>query len=766
MRKHLLLFILSFIMLTASAQTIKITYHFDNPIVNDIQGYKQIHFDGCMQTAQAGNPTLPYHSVSLLLPQGTEAESIEVILSDFVEMEGSYNLFPYQPARPYSKPERTVFMKNEDIYNSKTTYPFESHGIINTNHMNGYAFAFSSFTPVEYTPSTGKVRYAKTATVVVNTVAEKTDRAAMLWNTPSINNKVKSLAQNPEVFDTYKKRAKTSSAYDLLVITPKQFIPEFDEYLNFYDSIGLRNKIVSLEDIYDEMSGIDNQEEIRNYIIREYQDNGIMMVLLGGDVQHLPYRGFYCYVHSSSDQEDYDIPADLYFAALDGTWDNNNNHVWGEIGEEDLLPEIGVARMPFNTVTELHNMINKTLKYQRSPVLGEFRDVILGAEWLFDNPQTYGSTYLELLIGEHDDNGYTTIGIPEDYNYTRLYEEEGNWSGSNLIAAINEGAQYIHHVGHANETYVAGWSLYQINNSTFSGVNGIDHNYTFFHSHGCMCGSFDVNSILEAMVTIPNFCVSVMGNSRYGWFNEGQTEGPSAHLHREMTDAYYNDRIPYIGNAMSDAKCQTAPWVNAPGQWEEGALRWNFYDLNILGDVAVSPWLDEPFTPIIEFGDDIEIGSSSTIVKVYDDNNVPQKGFRCSLYNGDEFLGIALTDENGEAEIVMSQPVSEGETLDLIVTGMNAFPQTLSKDFISTIENAEERHIDIYPNPANSNVYVEVGNKDCDILIYNSLGQILETINSVSGKVSIDMNNVESGIYFVRIKGTSFDEVRSVVISR
>lgn len=111
MKKHVLLLALSFLWVIVSAQTVKMTYHFDNPVVSDIQEYKQIHFEGCMQTAIAGNPTLPYYSVSLLLPHGTEAESIEVILSDFVEMDGSYNLFPHQPARPYSKPERTVFMK-------------------------------------------------------------------------------------------------------------------------------------------------------------------------------------------------------------------------------------------------------------------------------------------------------------------------------------------------------------------------------------------------------------------------------------------------------------------------------------------------------------------------------------------------------------------------------------------------------------------------------------------------------------------------------
>ncbi len=88
------------------------------------------------------------------------------------------------------------------------------------------------------------------------------------------------------------------------------------------------------------------------------------------------------------------------------------------------------------------------------------------------------------------------------------------------------------------------------------------------------------------------------------------------------------------------------------------------------------------------------------------------------------------------------------------------------KTIIYDIETVEENHIDIYPNPANSNMYVKLGYKECDILIYNSLGQIFNTKSSVSGKVSLDVHNMEAGIYFVRIKGTSIDEVRSVVISR
>ena len=79
----------------AMAQTVEMTYRFGQPIVTHIEGYDQIQFKDCLQSALAGQPSLPWQSVSLMLPQGTEAQSIEVELSDFVEMDGDFNLYPY-----------------------------------------------------------------------------------------------------------------------------------------------------------------------------------------------------------------------------------------------------------------------------------------------------------------------------------------------------------------------------------------------------------------------------------------------------------------------------------------------------------------------------------------------------------------------------------------------------------------------------------------------------------------------------------------------
>lgn len=674
---NLILFALM-VSLFASAQTIEKTYYFDQPSISQIQGYEQIQFTDCMQSAIAGQPSLPWQSVSLMLPQGTEAVSIEVELSDFQTMEGNHNLFPYQSARTYSNPKRKQFEKDEALYASKSVYPAQAYGKLSTQYLNGVGFAFSAFTPVQYVPGTGEVRYATKATVRITTTASKADQSRKLWLNSGNAERAKRLAQNPEMLQTYNDRSRTVGGYDLLVVTKQQYVASFDEYVSFYQARGLRTRVVDLETILNTMSGQDNAEKLRNYIIQEYEDNGIMMVNLGGDVPDIPYRGFYCDVLSGgSHQTDSDIPADLYYAALDGNWNDDGDNRWGEIGEDDLLPEIGIGRMCFSNQSELDNMLHKAMTYQSEPVLGEFHDVIMAGEHLYDDPESNGSQYLELLIGSHDDNGYTTTGIPEDYNFTRLYEEEGNWSGSLLRNAINQGTQYVHHDGHANTNYVAGWTNGDITNNNFSAVNGVDHNYTFFHTSGCICGDFSSDCILERMTKIANFAVATFGNSRYGWFNEGQTEGPAIHLARETEDAYYNDRIPYGGMALRESKIETAPWVNAPGQWEEGALRWNFYDLNLMGDVAVSPWHDEPFTPQVNYASEILIGMTTTDVSVTNDNGQGLKNFRCALFHGEDMIGVGYTDEDGNSTIEFAEPIDFVGEMSLVVTGCDAWPQSL-----------------------------------------------------------------------------------------
>ena len=654
------------------AQTVQRTYYFGDPTVSEVNGYDVIRFADTYNNGIAGEASLPWQSVSLLLPQNTEAQTITVEYSDFVELDGNYNILPQQSPRPLSSTEPLVFEKNEDFYRSENVYPEITYSKVNTQYLNGCSFAFAHFTPVRYIPATGKVSYAKSVTVTIDVTASKSDRSSKLWMTPEVEKRVERLAQNPEAVQEYKTRARTIGGYELLVITPEQWVSHFDEYVAFYEARGLRTHVTALEDILANYDGRDNAEKMRTYIAQEYDNEGIMMVLLGGDSNVVPWRALYCYV---SDEYVDNLPADMYFVCLDGTWDDDNDGLWGEIGEDDLLPELGIARMPFNNETQFNNMMHKTLEYQANPVLGEFHNVVLGAEHLGDG--YYGSTDLNRLIGGSSDYDYTTVGIPVDYNFNKVYEKSNKpWSGKWFRDEINAtGGQYVHHVGHANTDYVAGWYVNTTDDNSFAQLDGVHHNYNFFHSHGCICGDFTHTCILERMVNISTGFVATAGNSRYGWY-QPWGDGMAAHLHRELVDAYYNDRLPYIGTAFVEMKIMTAPYVSTP--WgEDGAMRWNLYDINILGDVAVCPWLDEPFRPEVSYASALPVGTTTTPITITKRGEA-QSNFRCSIFHNGELLAFGMTDENGHADVDFGDALNVADTLKLIITGPNAYPQTIN----------------------------------------------------------------------------------------
>lgn len=663
------------------ADNVQQTYHFSNPEVTIHDGYADFSFNNTLTTGIAGEPALPYEMVSLLIPEGHEAVNITVEYLNEVVVPGTYTLSPVQHAQPVSKPEKHEFVINNDLYAFDGIYPASAEGILSTGFYAGYSIASCAVTPLRFNPAKKTVSYFSDVVVTIETApsAKAKKATTLLRSDNKIVNAVQRTVQNAEAINKYSRREmKNDNAYDNLIICPAQYVSDMETLKDLYLKRGLKTEIATVEDIYSAMSGNDNQEKIRNYIIQEYTDNGVFYVLLGGDVELLPYRGFYCSVQSSSVYEDYNIPSDLYYSALDGTWDDDNDGVWGEIGEDDLLPEVSVARFSFNNATELQNMINKTVSYQDSPVTGELDKPLMAGEHLYDSPLTWGAQYLDLLIGYQDENGYITTGIPEDHPYTTLYDRDATWNKTQLINEINEGHSFIHHSGHSNSTYTMRLYNSDITNSNFSGVNGVDHNYTLVYTHGCICGAFDESDcIAERMVNIENFVVAGAYNSRYGWFNEGQTEGPSAHLHREFVDALYNDKQNRVGEAHLVSRTETSSWVNAPGQHEEGALRWCFYDCNIFGDPALAVWTDEPVEIAANYPTAMVIGETSLAVDVTVDGAAGE-GYTCALVYDGVLYGSAVADAAGHAVIELDEAFTEPCDAKLYVSGYNAIPQEYS----------------------------------------------------------------------------------------
>jgi hypothetical protein len=762
MKKITSTFVFTLIAAFLFAGTVEYTYNYSSPAVKDAGNFQTISFENTFLTGIAGEPVMPYQAVKLLLPPGEEAVSVDFAFEIENILDGSFSLVPRQPAQPYSIGGDGTFHQKMDIYQSENAYPSSPWGEYTTHFLNGYSYLLTSFTPAKYIPATGQISYYGKVTITVET--RQTDRAMLALKNLSASSAtaklVNSFAQNPSLAASYSPASNREGEYQLLIITPQNFTLSFQQLADLYLVRGMKTEIVSVESISSGGTGMDLQEKIRNYIISEYQAHGIVHVLLGGDVEHIPARGFYCHVQSSSTYEDWNIPSDLYYSGLDGNWDTDGDGTWGEIGEDDLLPDVSVARFPVSNISQLQKLLHKTISYQDYPVTGEMRDILIAGEELWQNPLTYGEDYLELLIGYQDENGYVTDGMYDDMNFTKLYDSEAYWSGWDLVNSINEGKSFIHHSGHANQTYVMRLGIQDITNDNFSSANGIDHNYTLVYTHGCLCGAFDENDCIgEAMVLIDNFAVAGAFNSRYGWFNEGQTEGPSAHLHREFVDALYHDRESRIGSAHMISRIETSVWVNAPGQWEEGALRWCFYDCNIFGDPALGVWTDEPINIETTYPDEIHPGETSVPVSVAS-NGQPVEGLMCVIMADGEMSACCPTDESGNALINVPGGFADIEAAELVVSGYNCLPVSYPLNItVGLDENKNDVHnLSIHPNPFSDLTTLAFSlekEEPVKISFYLLSGQLLEEVITTgktgSNEIKINTVNWPEGIIQVRI---------------
>lgn len=669
-----LFFICSVLTLFAQ-QTIQQSYHFFDYSIKQNGDYQILDLNNCFNSGEIGSPIIPWQPVSILLPEHTKATSISIEKSNPIVVNSSVILYPMQKNSPISVGNSGFFEKNIAVYQSATKYPINDLGHFSTQYLRGYGFAQTAFSPVEYIPSTGQITIYQDVIVTVTYINSNECKIIASNNKETIK-AVTRLAQNSEMLSSYSYSQKSDNVYDILIITGSSFVNNFENLTNMYLKKGLLSEIISVTDIYSQMSGVDNQEKIRNYIIQEVNESQISHVILGGDIDVVPYRGFYCAVQSSSLYEDNGIPADLYFSALDGTWNDNNNNLWGEIGEDDLLPDLSVGRMCFSNASELEKMIHKSVSYQMTPVLGELTKVLLPGEFMYDNPLSWGGDHLDMLIGNINEHGYETNGIPITHNIYKLYDRDlpSSWTSTTLKNKMNEGYPFVDHAGHSNWNYVMRFINSDINNNNFSGLNGTDHNYAVLYSHGCICGAFDENDCIgELMTKIDNLAVAVFFNSRYGWFNEGQTEGPSLHINREFCDEMYSQNNTNLGTAHYLSKVATSPFVNAPGQWEEGALRWCFYDCNLLGDPVVQMWTDEAIIPTAQFNNQIIEGQTELDIQTL-------AGATVAFLIDDQLISSDIADATGFVQLSFSA-IDPFIDANIWISGVNILPTAFSATF-------------------------------------------------------------------------------------
>jgi hypothetical protein len=528
----------------------------------------------------------------------------------------------------------TPTLPSPEVYDSSDPFPGVLRSEVSIQKKRGYEILVFTLYPVEYISNEGKLSYYEDMTVEVDTepFLERSDR--MLRRDPhhwaEDREEIREIVDNPEAVDSYpppdqiSERESTpldpTMRFDYVVITNQALkdsagAHRFQHLVTAKQNRGINATLVTTEWIYANYSGsrpdggTDNQTRIRNFIIDAFQTWGTEYILLGGDGDGadvggesgdtiIPHRGF-----AASD--DTDIPADMYYGCLDGTFDYDADGIYGEPndgqggGEVDLYAEVYVGRAAVDSEDELSNFVRKTLAYE-----GE-SDTYLSNAWTvgeylgFGGDADWGCNSKDDIKNGSSATGYTTVGF-ENSPYASFFDTAslcdrdypGNdWPKSEIINVINSPAHIINHDGHASVTYVM-----KMYNSDVDGSLTNDH-YFIGYSQGCYDGALDnrdapppygsggyltEDCISEHLTTEAHGAVAFVGNSRYGWGYWNDPQGPSTYYDRQFWDAVLGENIFNVGRANQDSKEDTYGVLGAGGF--HSIMRWVYYELNVFGD--------------------------------------------------------------------------------------------------------------------------------------------------------------------------------------
>jgi hypothetical protein len=642
-------------------------------------GFEVVYLKGCDITSQVGEPLLPVKQVSVILPPGSRVEEVVITGTEGELFPGEYQILPVQPPRILSMMQEPIpFVQPEPrIYQRSAEYPGKLVEYTGTGFLGGHQLVNVLVYPVQYLPAQSRIKFYSEVEFTVRYSAGEKEPVPIRHRSTAVSQVYQTILNratlNPDLGRLNFKPKEIGNSvvppgdFEYVIITAASFVSTFQPLADWKTQKGVPAQIVSTDWIYLNYSGYDNAEKVRNFIKDAYQNWGTIWILLGGDTNVVPDRSTWAMdCEAGMHPEENQVRCDLYFSDLDGTWDANGNHIYGEVEDSvDLYADVFVGRASCSNVSKAQALVNKLLTYEKNPPADYITKMLFLAEILWSNPYTNSGIGKDMI---------DELYVPPQFDpITKLYQDLGNENWSTATAAMNAGQNIINHDGHCNITVMSVGNgalyLHDMDNLYNSPRNSI------LYSIGCWPAAIDYDCIAEHFTNNPNGGgVAFIGNSRYGWGSPGNPEyGYSNRFDQQFHASLFIRDIYNIGATVADMKSFYVPFSR-----QENVYRWCQYQVILLGDPEMPIWTDTPQTPLVHHPETVIAGASQFPVTVYSGpyGVEPVEGALVCLVKGDEVYQRGLTDEQGQI-LLDIWPSSPGE-MGVTVTAHNFLYQTSS----------------------------------------------------------------------------------------
>lgn len=654
-------------------------------------GVDFIQLAGGAVVAPDGEPDLPALPLTFRLPEDMEISSVEVRPLDVQALRGVFQ--PATARTVNSDGELNPAAISVPVTNAEGFYPALAAQPGVHGRMRGRALGGVVYTPLRWRASDGRLEVITRAELVVTLQPLTRDRSADFvplrrepWADAIFDRLVDELVVNPDPAGRADRLAReelrpllasgapfsptfrpsvNGSPVEMVIITNAAQAAQYQRLADWKTRSGIPTVVRTLEWIQANYPiGVDSQETIRNFVRDAAQKWGTIWVLLGADTGILPIR--YGKTNFFGGEE---IPTDLYFQCIDGTWNADGDAEFGEgfsSGSQpgdsaDLYPEVWIGRTPTNSADEAEDVIDKILKYESTPLANGYQDDYIAlAEVLF--PQTWNPGDAILFDGaDIAEEGISHL--TPNYRVVRLYENcpNANWptcvleQRQTVVDSLNAGFGWVHHVGHGYiNTMSVGRSDQTLTNAEADACSNGDETF-FLYAINCTSSAVDFNCIAERYLLNPNGgSVASVGSTRFDFPSTGWSYQTSFY------ELLFEDGMHELGHAASASKL---PFV--PLSLQDNTHRWTQFTQIFLGDPAMTIYTDTPAPLSVNHAATTPLGAGTFTVSVLS-NAVPVDSARVCLHKANDEYVVGFTDPSGQV-VLPFVPDSTGTVLVTVV---------------------------------------------------------------------------------------------------
>ena len=617
--------------------------------------FTRISMEGFGYSQRIGEPQLPVYSSLISVPVGAKVE-FSFGLENEITLQKSETLitnriYPAQPSVSKSQdPALIPFEFKTDIYSKNEFYGGELFSVEEIGFLRGVRLFRIEYAPMSYNPVSGELKINTELNVQVKFVnADFSATQDLLARTAayefdSLYSKILLNWQKDERLNVNRYPTK------IVILCPPNYTDEMQNFVNWKTIQGYK---VIVTTVGTGGTVANTTTAIKTYMQTLWNnatasDPAPTYLLIVGDTSTSGDN-----IIANTGSTDSDHITDLNYVRLNGT---------------DYLPELYFGRFSVANATELTNVINKTINFEKTlmPDLTYLSKTVLiaGAD------ATYGPTH---------GNGAINYGTTQYFNSahnitsnTYLYPASAS-SDAQIIANASEGRGFINYTAHGSQTSWADPTF------TISDINGLNNTnkYSVVVGNCCLTNAFDTGVCFgEAFLRATNKgAVSYIGGTNSTYWNEDYwwavgskgTANGSAPAYDASTLGAYDAMFHTHSEAFTNWATTVGEAVmmgnSAVVQGGSSLINYYWEIYSIMGDPSLMPYYGTPTTNTATFPASILIGTTSI-------NVTAEPYSRVALSKDGVLYGSDLVPASGTLTLTIN-PITTSGTATLVITAQN-----------------------------------------------------------------------------------------------